>query len=66
MFARELKKQNKRVFLDYKYHDIEETVRNAVARAADLGVDFLTVHGVSGILVERSPAAALLQLGFFA
>lgn len=49
-FAKELKEQGKRVFLDYKYYDIEETIRNAVARAAEIGIDFLTVHGVSGIL----------------
>jgi len=49
-FAKELKDRNKRVFLDYKYYDIEETIRNAVARAAEMGIDFLTVHGVSGIL----------------
>lgn len=49
-FARELKSRKKRVFLDYKYYDIEETIRNAVARAAEMGIDFLTVHGVTGIL----------------
>ena len=49
-FARKLKSMNKKVFLDYKYYDIEETIRNAVARAAEMGIDFLTVHGVSGIL----------------
>jgi orotidine-5'-phosphate decarboxylase len=49
-FARELKKEGKRVFLDYKYYDIEETIRNAVARVAEAGIDFLTVHGVTPIL----------------
>lgn len=49
-FARELKARGKRVFLDYKYYDIEETMRNAVARAAELGVDVLTVHGTGNIL----------------
>jgi orotidine-5'-phosphate decarboxylase len=49
-FAGDLKSRNKRVFLDYKYYDIEETVRNAVKRAAEMGIDFLTVHGVTGIL----------------
>ena len=49
-FARWLKNLNKRVFLDYKYYDIGETIKRAVARAADFGVDFLTVHGVTGIL----------------
>lgn len=49
-FAKELIRQGKRVFLDYKYYDIEETIRNAVARAAELKISFLTVHGVAGIL----------------
>ncbi len=34
----------KRVFLDLKFLDIDETVRRATARVADLGVDLLTVH----------------------
>ncbi len=49
-FAKELIGQGKRVFLDYKYYDIEETIKTAVRRAAELGVDFLTVHGAAGIL----------------
>jgi orotidine-5'-phosphate decarboxylase len=48
--AKSLIRQGKRVFLDYKYLDIEETIKTAVKRAAELGVDFLTVHGVGGIL----------------
>ncbi|MFM7841541.1 MAG: orotidine 5'-phosphate decarboxylase / HUMPS family protein, partial [Nitrospira sp.] len=36
--------QGKRVFLDLKFLDIEETVRRATARVAAMGVDFLTVH----------------------
>jgi orotidine-5'-phosphate decarboxylase len=48
--AKSLIAQGKRVFLDYKYLDIEETIRTAVRRAAGFGVDFLTVHGASGIL----------------
>jgi orotidine-5'-phosphate decarboxylase len=48
--AKSLIQQGKRVFLDYKYLDIEETIRNAVKRAAELKIDFLTVHGVGGIL----------------
>ena len=32
------------VFLDLKFFDIDETVKRATARVADLGVQFLTVH----------------------
>ncbi len=35
----------KKVFLDYKYYDIPETLEKAVRRAAARGVSFLTIHG---------------------
>ena len=44
--ARELKRDGKRVFLDMKLLDIGNTVERAVANAASLGADFLTIHGV--------------------
>lgn len=44
-FAQELKHMRKRVFLDMKLLDIGNTVERAVSNAADLGVNFLTVHG---------------------
>ena len=43
--ARELKARDKRVFLDMKLLDIGNTVERAVATAATLGLDFLTIHG---------------------
>lgn len=49
-FAKTLIEQGKRVFLDYKWLDIEETMKMAVRRAAEIGIDFLTVHPVGGIL----------------
>jgi orotidine-5'-phosphate decarboxylase len=44
-FARSLRHQHKRVFLDMKLLDIGHTVERAVANASELGVNFLTVHG---------------------
>jgi orotidine-5'-phosphate decarboxylase len=45
--------RGKRVFLDYKYYDISETLKKAVARAAELGVAFLTIHG-SSVLIKAA------------
>jgi len=47
---RDLIQSRKRVFLDYKYYDIAATLTKAVARAVDLGVSFLTLHGSSGCI----------------
>ncbi len=44
-FVHELIDKRKKVFLDYKYFDVAETVKRAVGRVADIGVNFLTVHG---------------------
>ena len=46
-FVRELTDKGKKVFLDYKYFDVAETVKRAVERVANVGVTFLTVHGAS-------------------
>lgn len=40
----------KRVFLDYKYYDIPETLKKAVSRAAGIGVSFLTIHGPGSLI----------------
>lgn len=39
-----VQERGKDVFLDLKFFDIDQTVKRATARAADLGVQFLTVH----------------------
>ena len=53
---RSLIRDGQRVFLDYKYYDISETLRKAVGRAAGLGVSFLTVHGPS-VLIQAAVQA---------
>jgi len=49
-FIRELIAAGKKVFLDYKYFDIEATVERAVSQASKIGVSFLTVHGNSSVI----------------
>ncbi len=43
-FVHWLLSQGKKVFLDLKFLDIEETVRRATEQAAQIGATFLTVH----------------------
>lgn len=42
--VRRARARGKRIFLDLKFLDIEETVRRATARVAEMGVELLTVH----------------------
>ena len=42
-----------KLFLDYKYYDIPETLTKAVSQAAQRGVTFLTIHG-SGSLIRAA------------
>jgi orotidine-5'-phosphate decarboxylase len=44
-FARQLIDDGKSVFLDFKLHDIGNTVEKGVESVAKMGASFLTVHG---------------------
>jgi orotidine-5'-phosphate decarboxylase len=48
----------KKIFLDAKMFDIGETVRQGVARAAERGVSFVTVHGDSDIIKAAAEGKA--------
>ncbi len=43
-----LKQNNKRIFLDLKFHDIPNTVAGACRAAIKYNVDFLTIHASAG------------------
>jgi orotidine-5'-phosphate decarboxylase len=53
-----------RVFLDLKWHDIPNTVAEAVVAARDLGVSMATVHTLGGTaMMEAAAAAAVGRIG---
>ena len=53
---KELKKRNKKVFLDLKFHDIPNTVSKACLQVASMGVDLVSLHLGGG---EKMIQAAL-------
>jgi len=58
-----VKERGGRIFLDLKLHDIPETVAGAVASAARIGVDLLTVHTSGGFaMMSRAAEAAAGQV----
>ena len=65
-FARELKAANKKVFLDMKLLDIDNTIKSAVENIVKVGVDMLTVHAYPKAMraaVEAAKGSDLCLLG---
>ena len=54
----ELKRRDKRVFVDLKLFDVPATVGLAMQQLAERGVDFATVHGNQGIMQAAAQAAS--------
>ena len=64
--VRRLVMRGLRVFLDLKFLDIEETIRRATARVADMGVAFLTVHANRKALIAAVQGRGNSNLGLLA
>ena len=62
----ELLKKEKKIFLDAKMFDIGETVKQGVARAAERGVSFVTVHGDGEIMKAAVEGKGKSPLKIFA
>lgn len=56
-----LKEQDKRIFLDLKFHDIPNTVMSACRSASHYGVDLLTIHATAGRSALKLAAEAMHQ-----
>jgi len=54
--VREVQDRGSKVFLDLKIHDIPNTAQYAVAEAAALGVEMVTVHASGGVAMLRACA----------
>jgi orotidine-5'-phosphate decarboxylase len=61
--VREIVGRGEKVFLDLKYHDIPNTVAEAVGQAGLLGVSLMTVHALGGKAMMEAAVGALPAMG---
>ena len=60
---KELKARGRKVFLDMKFHDIPNTVAQAIRSAALIGADIINVHASGGPTMLAAAATAGLETG---
>lgn len=53
-----VRKQDRRIFLDLKFHDIPNTVAKAVSSACELGVHYMTIHTQGGVAMMQAATEA--------
>ena len=61
--VQELKARGKKVFLDMKFHDIPNTVAQAIRSAAIIGADLINVHASGGPAMLSAAAEAMKETG---
>ena len=59
--VREIIEAGGKVFLDLKFHDIPNTVTQAVVEAAQLGVSMMTIHASGGRAMMDAAATAMRE-----
>jgi len=60
-FVRELVSSGRKVFLDLKFHDIPNTVAEAIRSAARLGVSMVNIHASGGSKMMQAAVEAAAQ-----
>lgn len=61
--VQELKSRGKKVFLDMKFHDIPNTVAQAIRSGALIGADMINVHASGGPVMLAAAADAAKETG---
>jgi len=62
-FIRNLVERGEEVFLDLKFHDIPNTVADAVEAASKMGVSYLTLHASGGLAMLEAAVRARRKAG---
>ena len=57
--VKELKEMGFHIFLDLKLHDIPNTVKSALAKLGELGVDIINIHAEGGIEMMKAAREGL-------